>query len=477
MKKYISLWKNLPASAKSSIAFVFSTFFLKGISFLTTPIFTRIMDPSQYGVITNYSSWLSIIEVFALLGLTSAGVLNVGLNDYRASRDKYLSSLLGLSNIATVISFGLIALLKLPFGSDFILPNNLLVIMFVHLLISPAQIFWMTKQRYEFKYKASTVVTIGSVVMSQLISILFVLNAKSNLGNVKLLATEIGALLFSLPIYILLLKKGRRYVDFSIWKTVLIFALPLIPHYLAQHVMSSSDKILLKEMVGEADAGIFGVVANVGSIAVLFWTAINASLVPITFDSINRNDYTKLKKMISLILTGYGFICLSVILIAPEVLIFLAPEEYRGGMYAIPPLVGVSFLNALYNVYANVEFYYKKSTQIARATVIATVANLVLNLLLIPIGSYIGSAYATLISNILLILMHYMGYRKCHNRIYNDRYILALSVVIIAFALISNVLYSLPVLRFLLLGAILLTGLLNIKKILGIVKSILKNKA
>jgi O-antigen/teichoic acid export membrane protein len=124
-----------------------------------------------------------------------------------------------------------------------------------------------------------------------------------------------------------------------------------------------------------------------------------------------------------------------------------------------------------------VEFYYKKSTQIARATVIATVANLVLNLLLIPIGSYIGSAYATLISNILLILMHYMGYRKCHNRIYNDRYILALSVVIIAFALISNVLYSLPILRFLLLGAILLTGLLNIKKILGIVKSILKNKA
>ena len=108
MKTLIQKWRQMPASAKSSIAFVLSSFVLKGISFLTTPIFTRLMDQTQYGIIAEYNSWLSIIDVFALLGLTSAGVFNVGLNDYRDSRDQYISSVLTLCNLTTIGVFGIL---------------------------------------------------------------------------------------------------------------------------------------------------------------------------------------------------------------------------------------------------------------------------------------------------------------------------------------------------------------------------------
>lgn len=477
MKKYISLWKNLPDSAKSSILFVFSTFLLKAISFLTTPVFTRIMEPSQYGIVTNYNSWVSIIEVFALLGLTSAGVLNVGLNDYRTSRNRYLSSLLGLTNIATLLTFAVLLLLRLLLDSGFWLSDELLMIMFVHFLFHPAQIFWMTKQRYEFHYKASTAVTIGSVLISQLLSVILVMSAQNNLGNIRVLANELGTLLFAVPLYILLLARGRAYINLPLWKSVLSFALPLIPHYLAQHIMSSSDRIMITELIGMADTGIYGVVANVGTIAMVFWSAINASIVPITFESINRNEFVKLKKTINSILTGYGIACAGIILIAPEVLNILAPKEYHDGVYAIPPLVAVSFLNALYNVYANVEFYYKKSSTIASSTITATLLNLILNFLLIPRYSYTGAAYATLISNAVLIWMHYCGYRKCNNKIYNDRYIGVLTVSILAFVCISNVLYISLILRIFIAASILIGCLVNYKKILKILRSILKEWA
>ena len=106
MKKLLNKWRALPEATKSSLAFMLSSFFLTGLSVLTTPIFTRLIDSSQYGIVATYNSWLSIIDVFALLGLTSAGVFNVGLNEHKDSRDQYISSILALCNIVTVVVFG-----------------------------------------------------------------------------------------------------------------------------------------------------------------------------------------------------------------------------------------------------------------------------------------------------------------------------------------------------------------------------------
>ena len=92
MNKLLSKWKSMPDSVKSSVAFAFSVFFLKGVSFLATSAFTRIMETTEYGVLTKYNSWVSILEVFALIGMTSGGIFNSGLNDYRDDRDRYISS-------------------------------------------------------------------------------------------------------------------------------------------------------------------------------------------------------------------------------------------------------------------------------------------------------------------------------------------------------------------------------------------------
>ena len=49
VKNLFVRWNNLSNAMKASLAFVFASFFVKGISFITTPIFTRIMDQTQYG--------------------------------------------------------------------------------------------------------------------------------------------------------------------------------------------------------------------------------------------------------------------------------------------------------------------------------------------------------------------------------------------------------------------------------------------
>lgn len=471
----IKKWRSLPAATKSSIAFMLSSFFVTGLSFLTTPIFTRVMPEEQYGIMATYYSWLSIIDVFALLGLTSAGIFNVGLNEHSKNRDAYISSITVLCNTVTVVVFALLFGLKYIFGEDFILSGNLLVLMFIHFLFSPANIFWITRQKYEYKYKLSTVITVASALIGQVVSLVFVLISTSdNLGEVRLWSNELSLLFFYIPIYLWLLIKGKKTFDMGIWKKTLLFAFPLIPHYLAQHVMASVDTIMLTEMVGEAASGVYSVVSTIGKIVTIVWTAINVSLVATIFEALNNNNGDRVSGLVVTIIIGYGAICLIVTLIAPEVLALLAPESYMKGVHVVPPVACASFLVSLYNIYANIEFYHKKPFYIALSTIVATLTNVLFNFLLIPVFTYVGASYTTFISYVVLVFMHFIGYKLCTRgkKLYNDKLIFLVSAIVVGCCLLCNLLYVNRWIRYITILLILTAVLIKHKTIISKIKSL-----
>lgn len=474
--KIISKLAGISPAAKSSLAFAISSFFTKGITFLVTPVFTRLLDSSQYGLVAEYNSWVSIIEVFAFLGLTSAGVFNVGINEHKEDRDQYISSILCLCNIVTISVFVFLFCGKLIFGDGFILPNSLLLVMLISFLFSPAQIFWITRQRYEYKYKAAFIVTITSSIVSQLVSVLTVvlLNGKvSELGTAKIWSSSIALLIVQIPIYTYVMLKGKTFCDKKIWKATLRLSLPLIPHYLAQHVMSSSDRIMISNLYSQTGAAIYSVVANISMITTIIWSAINASLIPATFETIENKKERNLNVIIIPLLLFYSFICLVVTIIAPEILRILAPGNYYNGIFAVPPIAITAFLTALYNIYANVEFYHKKTSWIAFATIIAAAVNLILNYLFIPKYGYIAAAYTTLVSHIVLIVMHYIGYNKSQKtRIYNDRIVFIVCAMTIVICLLCNILYIYQYVRYVILVGLLLLLFFKRKYFITTIRSI-----
>ena len=453
---------------KASIAFAFASFFVKGISFLTTPIFTRIMDQTQYGIISTYNAWSTVIEVLAVLGMTSAGIINVGLNDYPDSRNQYLSNITALGNVTTILVFAVLFVINHIGGGELILPTPMLCLMMIHFLFYPSQIYWLTRQRYELKYKAATVVSILSVLISQILAVIFVLNADEfNQGSVKIIANEAGHLLVAIPLYILLLVQGKVLINKKIWKQVLIFAIPLIPHYLAQHLMSSADRIMISNMISKADTAIYNLVYNVGWLATLVWTSINASLTPFLFDKFNTKSYQRTKDVTKTLIILYSIVCLLAVILAPEAIKILAPKAYYAGVYAIPPIVGVAFLAGLYNLYTSVEFYHKKSKYIAMATVIASLVNVILNYFMIKSWSYVGASYATMISYALLIAFHYWGYRKSQpERVYYDGFLFKWTLAFIGICLLFVLLYRNDIIRYSIFGICIIMIIIKHKAVM-----------
>ncbi len=438
---------SLTISLKATIVFGIASFATSGINYITTPIFTRLLTPEDYGVISVYNSWYSIIQVFATLTLIYPGILQVGLYDHSDNRWKFLSSMLGLDTLAT-ISLGIVLFLFQDVTSQIIkLPTKLIVLMLLMCLFQSATIFWTTKQRYEYNYKLTFWITVGTAILSQIVSVGAVIWAKNDsvfdLALVRLGSAGSVNILVGGILYLYLIYKGRTFIDLDLWKTTLVIALPLIPHYLSSVVLSSTDKIMISNMVGDDKAGIYSLAATLSSIGVLFWRALSTTFSPFINYRLGKRNFQTINVVMKPIIVIVGLTCLLGALCAPEIIKILATDEYLAGIYIIPPVVIGIFLHTLYDMFSAVSFFHKKSQGIMLASLTAATFNVCLNYVCIQRFGYIAAGYTTLISNGILTVMHYWTMRKAEKEsIYDIKFIVNVMGIITFCCLLCNLLYA-----------------------------------
>ena len=127
-------YRNMPMATKASLWYVVCNVLQKGIVLLSTPIFTRLMSTSEFGIYTIYQSWYSILVIFTSLGLYNSIYNNV-LTKYPESSAKATSSMLGLSASITSI-LGIIFLLTYQIWEILTgLSAELIGVMFLQMLL------------------------------------------------------------------------------------------------------------------------------------------------------------------------------------------------------------------------------------------------------------------------------------------------------------------------------------------------------
>ena len=98
MKTILLKINGLPQAVKASAAFLVASVLSSGISYLVTPIYTRLLSAEEYGQTALFLTWLQIFGIIAMFCLSS-GVYNNGMMDYYEKRDEYAFSMLILSNV------------------------------------------------------------------------------------------------------------------------------------------------------------------------------------------------------------------------------------------------------------------------------------------------------------------------------------------------------------------------------------------
>ncbi len=481
LKKLINKYKKVPLPAKASLWFVVCSFLQKGISFITTPIFTRIMTSDNYGVVTMYSAWLEIIAIFATFQLAT-GVFSKAMIKYEKDRDGYTSSSLILASIITVCCF-LIYILKRDVWNNFIgLDTAYVVSIFVDIFFSTALSLWTIRNRFEFKYKSVVVLSISLNIFGPLMSILFLsMASEAQQPLAKIWGLIVVKIILNMYLYVKILLKGKKMVDLSYWKYALRYNLPLIPHYLSQQVLSQSDRIMISELVGIAAAGIYGVAYQLSRVVFTFVLVVHQSFTPWAFENLKKQNYKPIKKYSLLIEIGIGAACLFASLFAPEFIFILGGEKYLSAIWIVPPVSMSILFQSIYTFFADIEFYYEQTKMVMVASISVSIVNVILNAVFIPMYGFVAAGYTTLVCYILYSLVHFIFMKKiCKDEDidnpFNSKAMWMVGAVYVVLAIGVSFLYNHTLMRY--LSIILMTvvgGMLALKN-LHAIKKLLKKQ-
>jgi len=445
-------YRSFSAPVKASFWALACSVFQSAFSLFTTPVFTRILSQEEYGVYDQYNTWLGILGIILTLNLSYETFLK-GLADHKDDEDSYVSVIIGL-DMAVFLFFFLLFLISPSFwGSLFKLSPLLTFLMFVHIFVSNPLDFWKSKERFHYRYIATTVVSVLLTVFSYAFSI-YAVTHFNNRMEARIEADLLVRVLIGLPILVILLIQGKKIYDRKIWLSSLRFALPLLPHYLSNILLNSSDRLMIGRMVGDAQVAKYSIAYMIASMVLMICSAVENSFVPYCFQKLKTKEYDSIRKNSRPLFICIALLCLGAMGLAPEVITIFAGNRYADAVPIVPTVSASVYFIFVYTMFSNVEYHYSRTEYVGAATLAAAVLNIVLNWIMIPLFDYKIAGATTLISYIFLALTHYISYRHIQKTeqfpgAYDLPLIFGIGAALTASAVLMNFIYPYMILRWL----------------------------
>lgn len=447
---------------------------------ITTPIFTRLLSTAEYGQYNVFNSWLGIVTIFVSLNLYT-GVFTQGLIKFDGDRKSFASSLQGLTT-TLVIFWTVIYLLFHNFWNDlFSLTTVQMLSMLVMIWATAACGFWSAEQRVLYKYKRLVIVTLCVSIAKPVIGILLVYLAEDKV-TARILGLALVELIAYTGLYVAQMVRGKTFYSKRFWKYALLFNLPLIPHYLSQTVLNGADRIMISNMVGSSEAGIYSLAYSISSIMTLFNTALSQTIGPWLYQKIKDKKEKEIAPIAYISLIIIAVVNLILIIFAPEAVAIFAPSSYYEAIWVIPPVAMSVYFMYSYDLFAKFAFYYEKTNFIMFASVIGAILNVILNFVFIKLFGYMAAGYTTLFCYIVYCIGHYIFMNKVCDKFcggrkpYELKKILMISVLFLFAGFLLLMTYNFIFIRYGIAASVLIAAVIERKNLICITQKLIEVK-
>ena len=471
----IDKYKQMSREVKASTSYTLCSVIQKGLSFITLPLFTRLLTTAQYGQYTVYSSWMSILTIFITLNL-AYGTFQTAMVKYESERDQYTSSIGALFGVLGCLFLIVYLPLQSVWNKLFELPTVIMIFMVIEIVFNGITDCWLSKNRFEYKYKSVIAITLGKAFASPLFAFLLVINFEQK-GYARIIGYALVNIIFGFLLYLSVIKKGKTLFNKTYWRYAFAFNIPLIPYYVSQMVFNASDRIMISYMKGTDQAAIYGVAYSLAIVLNFIISAINGSYAPWFMMQLKNNNTEKNKK-VSLNLSIIVALGLWIIIaIAPEFITIMAGKDYASGVWAVPP-VAISILLLFYTqLFDRILFFYEKKYLLVVGGIAPCILNLVLNYCFIPIFGFVAAAYTTLASYVLFVVINYFTSMKVlrdnqldNKSMYSIKGLIFLFLALCVMTAIAMLLYNYIYIRMAIIIAILMIIVINKNSIMVMLK-------
>lgn len=402
---------------KAGIWYTVGNVIIKGLPFLTLPLFVRILSTSDFGIYNTYISYENVISV--ILGLGISGTIKTAKFDYKEKFDQYVSSVYVLLCVpGLIIGLAALSLRKYIYSVVPWLTSCILLALIVHSFSSAVYSINGVKFVIEGKYKLNLLMSLVYTVLNIGMSLwlcLFTFPDDRAMGRIT--GTVLAMSAVAGVVLVLQFKKEKHFICTPYWDYALKMGVPLVPHLLSLALLSSSDKVMIQSMVGDEEVGIYSLAVNLITVLSVLQNSIENAWAPWFYSSLDKKNYQNIRKANASLIVFYAYLTICFMLLSPEIIRIFSTAEFKDSIYAVVPLSISAFFGFIYLIPVNVEYFYKKTMYISIATIATSLINIVLNYFFIIRFGYIAAAYATCTSRLILLFFHILVARKLNKEI------------------------------------------------------------
>ncbi|WP_026708818.1 lipopolysaccharide biosynthesis protein [Flavobacterium frigidarium] len=449
----MGLYKNL---FKQTAIYGLATVLPKMFSFILVPLYTDLLPKAEYGKVSMIFAYMIFINVILAYGMETSF-----FRFYNKEEDKEKVIETSMVTIFwSTIVFLFIALLYRTTLSEWSNIDSQYIGYTIWILALDALVIIpFSKLRATQRPMFYAIIKIANVLVNLLLTIAFLIylpqwaatSPNGFLSSLYIENFEIGYIFLANIISSLLtfLVLSPNYLalkwrfDFSLWKKMMRYGLPILVAGIAFAINEQFDKILLGNLlpanVADSEVGVYSACYKIGLFMVLYRTAYTLGIEPFFFSHSSDKNAPQTYAMVTKYFVIFGsFILLSVIVFADLFkLLLIRDSSYWVAMKVVPLIILANFF---LGIYTNLSVWYKliDKTHIgAYISVVGAIITLVLNYLLIPSMSYYGSAIATLAAYASMMLISYYLGNKYYPIPYDIKKIAGYLSISIVFSAIS----------------------------------------
>ncbi len=381
------------------------------VNLILLPVYTRFLDPADYGLVSLVTTLMSFLG--AVAGLQLANSTARLYFDYEGERLKsYVSTVLfSLLAINGVLLCGYH--LAGPLLTHWLFPR--VEVPYVpHVLLGLVGLFFMTivnfcKGLFRVQERAGVFFagSLSFVIAGAGFGVYFVAVRRMGPQGV-LLATAANAALHAGLMIFYIRSLLRFRFERKILRGALRFSLPLIPHTMGMVLFAYTDKYILSFHVPLAAIGIYDLAGRLARVMSMIVVSYHAAMTPdfmrasLTGKSAAAARYTGIITRWTVLLCGM-FLGLS--LFAEEVIRLLAPPSYHAAYLLVPVLAAGFVFRGLHGFPIAALMFEKRTRVFPVITLGAGLLNVAMNLWLIPIYGVPAAAWTTLLAYAFAFLL------------------------------------------------------------------------
>jgi O-antigen/teichoic acid export membrane protein len=375
------------------------------MSVVTVSLTARTLDPSGYGVWNGVSSYVGLFGVLTDLGLTTAAMQRMAAEPKR--EPEWLGALAGarlaLSAVAMVLCLASIPLLLTDADS-----SHAVALILTTTILSTGATTLMTV----FQSRLRSGLVLSFTVLQGVLWLGAVLVLAATNASVVAFAVVYSALVALIAI--LQVHTTRRLAHIAwragrrLWRPLLRVAIPLGIAAVFITVYYQVDSVLLLQISGQHEAGIYGAAYNFLGPLGFLPAAVMSSFFPV-LSAVHKSDPMRVRRLVQICADLMGAISLPIlagtIALSSEIvqLLYGAGYERTAGLM---PILMVAFVSICFGSLAGfLAPIVGRQWRLALYSGAGAAANVALNLVLIPSYGAYGSAWATVATELLTMIL------------------------------------------------------------------------